>query len=122
MDKPWFNLDPNNSKDPWWLYSSITDTETDSMEKNDLDIECYLILQQYNMGYVYYRLSVWFKNDPNRYKYIMYDSEWIFHKKIKDMNEGDIININNLKFKVYNCRFLNPNQIDKCKILERISE
>jgi hypothetical protein len=33
MDKPWFNLDPNNFDDRWWLYTSIVDTKKASMEK-----------------------------------------------------------------------------------------
>ena len=120
MDKPWFKLDPNNLKDPWWLYTSITDTETASMEKNELDVECYLVLKHHNNGCVFYRIFVWFKNDPNRYKYTIYTDEWNYYKKF---NEGDIVNTNSCcKFKVYNCRFTLPSQLDFCKILERIEE
>ena len=122
MDKPWFKLDPNNSKDPWWLYTSITDTKTASMEKNELDIQCYFIIKNYNIESIFYRVSIWFKNDPNRYTFTRYDNDWKFDKRLHEMNEGDIVNINNNKFKVYNCQFSEPSQIDMCKILERIEE
>lgn len=122
MEKPWFKLDPNNLSDRWWLYTSIVDTKTASMEKSDLDVECYFIIQEHNMSGIFYRISVWFKNDPNRYTYTRYDSEWKFNKKLNEMNEGDIVNTFSCKFKVYNCRFSSPLQLDFCKILERIEE
>lgn len=121
MDKPWFVLDPNNWSDRWWLYTSITDTKKAFMDKNDTDIQCYLIIQDHNMGGIFYRISVWFKDDPNRYNYITSETEWIFDKKLKIMNEGDIVNNKyNCKFKVYDCRFSGPSQRDFCKILERV--
>lgn len=122
MDKPWFKLDPNNSKDPWWLYTSITDTTTASMEKSDLDIQCYFIIQDHNMEGIFYRISVWFKNDPNRYTSTRYNNSWKFNKKLNEMNEGDIVNTFSCNFKVYNCRFSAPSQIDMCKILVRVEE
>jgi hypothetical protein len=41
-------------------------------------------------------------------------------KGVKDMNDGDIIGTYGRKFKVYNCSFSAPLQLDFCKILERI--
>lgn len=120
MDKPWFNLDPNNLNDRWWLYTSIVDTKKASMGKNDMDIQCYLILQDHNMGGIFYRISIWYKDDPNRYVYTKFDYEWNFDKTLKDMHEGDIIGTYGRKFKVYNCSFSAPSQLDFCKILERI--
>lgn len=123
MEKPWLNLDPNNFDDRWWLYTSIFDTNTSKIVKNDSDIICYFILQDHNIGGKFYRISVWFKNDPNRYMYVKYDRDWIFDKKLNEMNEGDIITtFDDSKFKVYNCRFALPFQINMCKILERIEE
>ena len=122
MEKPWFNLNPNNFDDRWWLYTSIFNTNTSKREKNDSDIVCYFILQDHNIAGKFYRVSVWFKNDPNRYMYVKYDRDWIFDKKLTDMNEGDIVTTCTSKFKVYNCRFALPFQINLCKILERIEE
>jgi hypothetical protein len=122
MEKPWLNLDPNNFDDRWWLYTSIFDTNASKREKNDSDIVCYFILQDHNIGGKFYRVSVWFKNDPNRYMYVKYDSDWIFDKKLNEMNEGDIISTYTCKFKAYNCRFALPFQINMCKILERIEQ
>ena len=56
MDKPWFKLGPNNLKEPWWLYTSITDTKLASREKSDLDVQCYFIIQEHNMGAIFYRI------------------------------------------------------------------
>jgi hypothetical protein len=120
MYKPWFTLNPNNSKDRWWLYTSITDTKTASIIKSDVDVICYLILQDCDERGVFYRVSSWFKNDPNRYLSIKYHHGWIFDKPLKYMNEGDIVHTYNNVFKVYNCRFLTCHQKEFCKILERI--
>lgn len=123
MEKPWFTLDPNNLKDRWWLYTSVTDTNKASIPKHDIDIYCYLIIQENNgKGDIFYRVSVWFKDDPNRYSFVEYENDWIFDKKLHEMKEGDIVNTYSCKFKVYNCSFLSPLQINMCKILERIDE
>jgi hypothetical protein len=122
MDKPWFKLDPNNLRDRWWLYTSITDTKKAFIDKNNMNIQCYFIIQDHNMGNNFYRISVWFKDNPNRYACVKHDYDWLFDKKLNEMNEGDIVNIYSCKFKVYNCRFVSPLQIDMCKILEIIEE
>ena len=122
MDKPWFKLNPNNYNDRWWLYTSIVDTEAAKREKNDLDIMCYLILKDYNKEGLFYRVSIWFKNDPNRYLYVKCDKDWIFNKRLNDMSEGDIVSTYSCKFKVYDCSFIEPFKKDMCKILERIEE
>jgi hypothetical protein len=123
MEKPWFKLDPNNHNDRWWLYSSIFNTETDKMEKKYDNVLCQLILQDTNdMGNIYWRFSTWYKDDPNRYSNMIYVHQWPFDISITDMKEGDIVTRNDIKFKIYNCRFSYPNQIHLCKILERIEE
>lgn len=121
MDKPWFNLDPNNMN-RWWLYTSIVDTKKASMEKTIMDVRCFLILQDNNMGGIFYRVCVWYKDDPNRYVYTSFDYEWCFDKTLKDMHEGDIVETHGRKFKIYECRYSHPSQLDFCKILERIEE
>lgn len=121
MEKPWFNLNPNNFKDRWWLYSEILDRETNKKLKNEDDILCQLILQDINdMGHVRWRVSTWYENDPNRYCDIIFGHQWPFDIELVNMKEGHIIEKNNLKYKVHYCSFSNPNQIDYCKILERI--
>lgn len=120
MDKPWFNLNPNNFTDKWWLYSNILDTNQASITKSNMDVICYFIIQDNNMAGIFYRVSIWYKDDPNRYQCIKYENESNFDKKLKDMREGDIVYMFDCKFKVYNCRFSEPSQLDLCKILERI--
>lgn len=123
MDKPWFNLDPNNFNDRWWKYSSILSVEAYKIEKQENNVICYLILQDMNdMGHVYWCCSTWYKNDPNRYNDIIFGHKWPFKISLVDMKEGDIIVKNDLKYKVHYCSFSAPNQIDYCKILERIEE
>jgi hypothetical protein len=122
MDKPWFRLSPNDFKDRWWLYTSIIDTKSASIVKHDINILCYLIIQDYDKRGIFYRVLTWFKNDPNRYLYIKYDDDWIFDKPLKYMNVGEIVQTHNNKFKVYDCAFLTPLQKEFCKILERIEE
>ncbi len=126
MDKPWFELDPNNFNNRWWLYSSIKNTQTDSIEKTDENIICHLIVQDTNMvGHKFYRFSTWYKDDPNRYMSIKYDTNWGMNKTIKDLTdikEGDILIKDNIKFNVYKCKYGSPGQVEFCKILERIVE
>jgi hypothetical protein len=47
-----------------------------------MDIQCYLILQDHNMGGIFYRISIWYKDDPNRYVYTKFDYEWNFDKTL----------------------------------------
>lgn len=120
INKPWFKLDPNNFSDRWWLYTSIVDTETAKIQKTEADVLCYLIIQDHNISSAFYRISTWYKNDPNRYVTIDSDYTWKFNKKLIDIKEGDIINIENGKFYAYNCKYVLPHQKEFCKILERI--
>jgi hypothetical protein len=123
MDKPWFNLNPNNYNDRWWKYSSILSAEADKTEKHENNIVCRLILQDVNFaGHIYWRCSTWYKNDPNRYNDIIYRLDWPFDVSLVNMKENDIIVKNDSKYKVHYCKFSNADQIDFCKILERIEE
>ena len=115
--KPWFKLDPNNEKDPWWLYTSIVDTNIAQREQFDADILCYFIMKDYDTRGEFYRASIWYKNDPNRYTSIYTDYNWLFNKKFIDMKEGDVVCTYSKKFNVYNCKFSNEKV---CKILESI--
>lgn len=99
---------------------SIVDTKKASMEKTDMDVRCFLILEEHNMGSIFYRVCIWYKDDPNRYVYKKFEYEWCFDKKLKDMYQGDIVETNGRKFKIYECRFSLPSQLDFCKIFERI--
>lgn len=123
MNKPWFKLNPNNNSDRWWLYTSIINTKTAQIEKKDTDIICYLIIQDYNNNTksVFYRISTWYRNDPNRYTTIYTDYTWKFDKKLCDIKEGDIVSTGDEKFNAYNCNFCLPEQKEFFKILERIN-
>lgn len=122
MDKPWFNLDPNNFEERWWTHSSIYDEETAKIQKNQKDVRCLLIIQDSNlMGHEYWRCSTWYKNDSNRYYHIIYgNNEWPFDVSLVDMKEGDIITKDNLKFMVFYTKYGSPCQLNFLKILERI--
>jgi hypothetical protein len=121
-NKPWFKLDPNNYKDRWWLYSSIVNTQTHKLEKKDKDIICQFIIQDKNNdGIDFWRCSTWYKDDPNRYLHTIYENDWKFDRPLQNMKEGDITVQNNNIFKVYNCSFSHPDQVDFSKIFERIN-
>lgn len=123
MATPWFDLDPNNLNDKWWLYTTVVDCEKN--EYNDYteeDAICYLIIQDStSMGHVFYRVSTWYKDDPNRYQSVVYDLDWLHCQCLENMRGNDIVKtINNYTFKVSECRFSNFSQLAFCKILERI--
>lgn len=114
--KPWFNLNPHNERDKWWLYSSIRDTKSASINKGEQDIIGILAIQEPNDKYI---ISTWFEDDPNRYLIFNRDVLWDFNKPLVQMKEGDIVSRHNMEFVVYECRFDGPKK-DFCKILERI--
>lgn len=122
MDKPWFKLDPNNIRDPWWLYTSIRDTKTAARFKSDRDIICYFIFKDANREGTFYRFSTWYKDDPNRYISIKKNYDWTFDKYLHEMKEGDIVHEMDMKFIVNDCSFCLDFQKDSCKILERIED
>jgi hypothetical protein len=123
MDKPWFNLDPNNLNDRWWSYSDIVNKDTANIQKTEDDILCQLIIQDTNVvGIEFWRCITWYKDDPNRYLTYIYESNWNFDKSLVKMKQGEIIIRNNIKFKVYISKFGYPEQVDYLKILERIEE
>lgn len=116
MYKPWLKLDPNNIKDRWWLYTSIVNTALAAKNKTEDEILCHFIIEDHYMNNKFYRLSTWYKNDPNRYLSIVYDINWAFDKSLNEIKEGDIITKEKLNFKARHCIF----KKDKCIILERI--
>ena len=124
MEKPWFKLDPNNEKDRWWLYSSIKNTKTALIPKNNNNIICHLIIKYINNQSIKYRILTWFENDPNRYLATIRDENIIeLPKKVEDMIEGEIIKtIEDIPFEVYDCKFNKENQNFVCKILERMDD
>lgn len=113
MDKPWFKLNPNDEKDRWWLYTSIINVKTAAQNKKDDDILGHFIIEDKN----YYRLSTWYKDDPNRYLSIVYNINWGFNTNFHKIKEGDIVTKKDFKFKAYDCIV---KQNKKCIILERI--
>jgi len=122
-DKSWFQLNPNDFSTQWWRSSHIIDTNSLKISKEDTEVNCHFIIQDSNICGEYWRVSTWYKNDPNRYSTIMGQNAWNFSKALILMKENDIVYLNdnpNIKFKVYLCRFLEDNQNDYCKILERV--
>lgn len=122
MDKPWFKLNPNNPNDKWWLYSSIRDTKAYLKNKNYSDIVCYLIICDADTSGIFYRVSTWYKDDPNRYIHIKKSYEFAFDKPLSEMVQGEIVQEFYRKFKVYDCEFCNEYQKDHCKILEAMGD
>jgi hypothetical protein len=124
MEKPWFKLNPNNDKDRWWLYTSITDTKAALKQKDSSKILCHFIIKYNDNKDVKYRILTWFKNDPNRYLFIVRNNISLgFSKNLEDMVEGEIVKTDEgIKFEVYDCRFNEQNQNFVCKILERIDD
>ena len=125
MEQPWFKLNPNNDKDKWWLYTSITNTKTAIIPKKSLNISCHFIIKYINKeDDVNYRILTWFKNDPNRYlDVIRNDNSLTFQKKLEHMKDGEIVkNDEAIMFEVYECKFYQENKDFVCKILERIDD
>ena len=125
MEKPWFNLNPDDFASRWWIKSDIIDKESSQIEKTDHDINCYFIIQDCNsVGHLFWRVSEWFKNDRNRYCNNIYENQWNFNKKLEEMVPGEIVYLIDkpyIKFTVNNCSFIkNEYQLNFCKILERI--
>jgi len=122
MDKPWFQLNPNNENDKWWLYTSITDTNKALITKEIKNLVCHIIIKCYKEENINYRIISWFKNDPNRYLTVLKNYEnWFFFKNIEDMMDDEIImSKQGIMFKVYECKYenLDPNFV--CKIFEKI--
>ena len=86
-NKRWFNLDSNNYKDRWWLYSSIVNTQTHKLEKKN--IICQFIIQDKNNdGIDFWRCSTWYKDDPNRYLHNIYENDCKFNRPLQNMKEG----------------------------------
>ena len=123
IDRPWFQLNPNDFSTQWWRSSQIIDTNSAKLTKTDNDVICYFIIQDSNICGEYWRVSTWYNNDPNRYSTIMGQTNWNFSKPLIAMKENDVVYLNtnsDIKFKVYNCKFSDTEQQDYCKILERV--
>jgi len=118
--KPWFHLSPNEFTERWWRVTEIVD---ENAKPIDDDIMCYFIIQDGNMSGNFWYLTSWYINCPNRYTSVLYPSTWKFNKKMKDISEGDIVSLKenpNIQFKAYNCKLVFEEQMEYCKILERI--
>ena len=124
MDKPWLELDPNDFKSRWWNMSDIVDDEDAKINKKIEDIECYFIIQDCNIGGIYFRIFKWYKNSKNRFFSIICENQWEFNKKLINIFDGDYIYLlenPDIKFKANKCRYIKDLYSDKfVKILERI--
>ena len=124
MEKPWLNLNPNDFSSFWWNKTDIIDVESAKIKKSSDDVICYFIIQDcHSLGFLFWRLSVWYQNDKNRYCSIIYDYEWIFNKKLEEIIDEEIVYLienPNIKFKVNDCIFVKDDQKKYCKIFERI--
>jgi len=130
ISKPWLNLSPNDFNE-WWRFSEIIDEN--NIPKSE-DIMCYFIIQDNNMFETYWYVSKWYLNCPNRYSQILYvkpewceeaiceNNWWYFDETLTEIKEGDIVSSlynRNIKFKAFNCKFVDEKQHKFCKILER---
>ena len=126
MEQPWFKLNPNVYEPSWWLYSDIIDNDCCQTIKTDDNILCYLILQDCNQGGHYWRVSTWYKNDPNRYSSILSENCWKFQKQLTEMKENETVHLRTntyIRFKVHYSKFTNTEQQrEYFKILERVEE
>lgn len=124
MVEPWFQLDPNNYSEQWWLYSHIIDKNYAEIFKDESEIQCEIIIQDCNVSGIFWRVSTWYTNDPNRYSHTLLESKWNFSKSLKEMKENDILHLNthpNIKFKVAKPTFfIEKDKTDFYKILERV--
>jgi hypothetical protein len=122
--KPWSLLDPNDFQSMWWRKNEIIDNDKLQTNKELTDILAYIIIQDGNMGGIFWYTSTWYINDPNRYNSMIFESDWPFNKELTDMKPGDIVYLTEnqeIQFNVNYSSFGLPNQRDFCKILERIN-
>jgi hypothetical protein len=122
--KPWSLLDPNDFQSMWWRKNEIIDNDKLQTNKEPTDILAYIIIQDGNMGGIFWYTSTWYINDPNRYNSMIFESDWPFNKELTDMKPGDIVYLTEnqeIQFNVNYSSFGLPNQRDFCKILERIN-
>ena len=125
MEKPWFDINPNITNDKWWLYSSVVDCEkNEQCEHDENKVVGYLILQDCVGPHqrLVYRLSIWYKDDPNRYQRTIYDLDWLqCGEHLASLNKNDIITTTSGNvFRVHECLFSSFSQLDFCKILEKV--
>ena len=121
MNKEWFMLNPNQMEDRWWLYSSVSNCEKNDCNDNGHENAiCYLIIQDTTViGTIFYRVSTWYQNDPNRYQSVVFDLDWIHCTELGLLKGGDVVtSIGNRTFKVHECAFSTVEQLPFCKILE----
>lgn len=122
-EKPWTLLNPNDFQSMWWRQSEILDINTCQYQKETTDILAYLIIQDENMCGNFWYFNEWYINDPNRYSMIISTNEWPFNKELTNMIPGDIIFLTkypDIRFYVYYSQYSRHDQLQFCKILERI--
>lgn len=122
-NKPWFSLNPDDFISMWWRKDDILDITKNNSNKDPSDILAYIIIQDGNMGGIYWHISTWYIDDPNRYHSMIIGNYWPFNKELTNMAPGDIIYLSehpDIKFNVYYSNFGLPNQRNFCKILQRI--
>jgi hypothetical protein len=121
--KPWILLDPNDFQFMWWRKNEILDINTCKNTKEPKNILAYYIIQDENMGGIFWHISEWYINDPNRYNQIIWENQWPFNIKLTHMKPGNIVYLKEypeIQFNVYYSNFGLPDQLEFCKILERI--
>ena len=121
--KPWVLLNPDDIDSLWWRHNKIIDTDKAKTYKTFQDSLAHIIIQDGNMGGIFWHFSTWYINDPNRYANIIYTHFWPFNKQLLEMNNNEIVYLKDfpdVKFTVYRCKFVLPEQNKYCKILERI--
>jgi hypothetical protein len=120
--KPWFLLDPNNFASMWWKKDNIIDIEKFQTQRTIQDSLAHIIIEDGNIGGVFWHFSSWYNDDPNRYSSIIYKHAWPFNKSLTDMNAGDTVYLKenpNIVFMVSLDTFSLPYQKKYCKILEK---
>lgn len=128
MDKPWIELDPNDMSTYWWTYPEVIEInnewETHTNKPRDIkNIKCYFIIQDCSITGNFWHVSSWYTDNPLRHYNLLYPQDWDFNKRLDNMKHNDIIymlNYPNIKFKVFDCKYVTPKQNKFCKILERI--
>jgi len=118
-DEHWNDLDPNDFTQ-WWKKHHIVNPIKFIVKKDQNNIYAYFVIQDTTLTGIYWHLSYWYYDDPNRYVNTIYD--WIFDKELTTLKQKDIIMMKNnytQDFIVYDCKYSEESQKKYCKIFIR---
>ena len=120
--EPWSDLDPNDFTQ-WWKTPYIVNPAKFIVKKNKDNIYAYFVIEDTTLTGIYWHLSYWYYDDPNRYIEKIYD--WCFDKELIKLKPKDVVSLKNkdlINFDVNDCKYSEESQKKYCKIFIRRRE